>query len=153
VGNIQAVAQQTERIAADLEANEGIASATTASHVSSGSLTRERQQYVHAGRGGAGNLYTADQMQEGQPSDGINGVKPMKAGSNLSTKIAGRGGAGNYEFAVTASEHQIAMERKKEGETRERLKQDIEGCYRTACNAAKSNACKKSDAEAMSLKM
>ena len=124
-GNIQVVAQQTERIAADVEANESAAEATAASHLSSQDIHLERQQYVHAGRGGAGNLYTADQMQEAQPSDGLSGGKTLKASSTSSTTVAGRGGAGNYKFAVTGREQQIAMQRQKEEETRERLKQDI----------------------------
>ena len=124
-GNIQAVAQQSERTAADVEANESTAEAIAASHLSSQDIRRERQQYAHAGRGGAGNLYSADQMQEAHPSDGLSGGKTMKASSTSSTKVAGRGGAGNYEFAVTGREQQIAMQRQKEEETRERLKEDI----------------------------
>ena len=125
VGNIQAVAQQAESLVADVEANETSAEAITANDPSSGGLPRERQQYVHAGRGGAGNLYTADQRQEQQPSDGSSGGKPMEARPGMSSTVAGRGGAGNYEFAVTASEQQMAMQRQKEEEMREMLKEDI----------------------------
>ena len=124
VGNIQAVAQQTERIAADVEANERIEESSGATHLPSDNL-QERQQFVHAGRGGAGNFYTADEMKETQRFDGISGGKPIEASSGLSTKIAGRGGAGNYEFAAIGNEQQTATERIKEQQTRERLKQDI----------------------------
>jgi hypothetical protein len=124
VGNIQAVAQQSERIAADVESNESIEESITASHISD-IIQRERHQYVYAGRGGAGNFYNADEMKETQPSDGIRGAKPTKASSSMSTNVAGRGGAGNYQFAAIGNEQQIVTERMKEQQTREKLKQDI----------------------------
>ena len=124
VGNIQAVAQQTERIAADVEANERIEESSGANHLPSDNL-QERQQYVRAGRGGAGNFYNANEINDAQPSGEISGGKSIEASSALSTEVAGRGGAGNYEFATIGNEQQIATERVKDQQTRERLKQNI----------------------------
>ncbi|KAK5135475.1 hypothetical protein LTR08_005263 [Meristemomyces frigidus] len=146
-GNIQAVAQETARASADLEANE---KPTQSDHVGppEDNSAREEQQYAHTGRGGAGNYYSPkDLTKSGNFSDAHrshilgDGTLPpatsMAADSGSAPpsyntaqpsgetiRSYGRGGAGNYAFG--AGEGDAARKKAQEEQIKERLQADIE---------------------------
>ena len=122
VGNIQAVTQEKERAATDLEANERTEESTSSSQLPNHSQGSS-QQYASAGRGGAGNFYFANNNNNDmQPEDGPGGSKS----TDQSTRTPGRGGAGNYEFAAYGSREAAAFERAREQRSQERIAQDVE---------------------------
>ncbi|KAK4635210.1 hypothetical protein CLAFUW4_01398 [Fulvia fulva] len=133
-GNIQAVEQEKNRIAADLEAGQAAAES-----ISQPPPPREEKQYAHSGRGGAGNYYNPKELSNtGVYKDSgfsqrvgneVNtlGHEPLPHDGEQVKKV-GRGGAGNYA-AFDASEGQTrALEKRLEAdrEMREMVKKDVE---------------------------
>lgn len=122
-GNIKAVTQQKERIAADVEANASVEDSGIG-----GDLTRISQgatgQYVKSGRGGAGNFYDpAEVPTEVETSTQLAVGKPAE---QHTARTAGRGGAGNYESAANSGKQSAAAEEAKETLFRERIAADVE---------------------------
>ncbi|KAK6434556.1 hypothetical protein LTR95_009255 [Oleoguttula sp. CCFEE 5521] len=124
-GNIQAVQQEKDRIADDLESGSKTA-AKERSNVVEGK--QSDQQYAHSGRGGAGNYYSHKELSEsGNFSTGEAAVRA--SGSTASTQPVrkyGRGGAGNYEFSSTVFVQAKAQDKAVEADRRARLQDDIE---------------------------
>ena len=116
-GNIQAVNQETAKVSADVEANGPAVN-------SSGSVAdyqrRQESQYVHAGRGGAGNYTSTKELNEVQRAE--SGTMP----ASQTSRTPGRGGAGNYEFGAQLNNDGGARELENEEQAGEKLKQDIE---------------------------
>ena len=122
-GNIQAVAVETARITEDVEANG------TTEHFSGSpstiGLRNGDQQYVHGGRGGAGNLHNATDLKHVQvPEEMMAGNAP--ASQSPSNKVPGRGGAGNYEFAMFSKNQQDALDAASKEATRRQIEQETE---------------------------
>ncbi|KAK4548662.1 hypothetical protein LTR36_009573 [Oleoguttula mirabilis] len=146
-GNIQAIEQDSARVAADLEANQqdGSTGVPAAANVE-----RQEQQYAHKGRGGVGNWYSPKELKEkGHFNDAHrshilgDGTQPPANSADVGTgnappsynaaqpstetiKTYGRGGAGNYSFGVSESEERAARKRMQQEETKEKLKAEIE---------------------------
>ncbi|EME89106.1 uncharacterized protein MYCFIDRAFT_193103 [Pseudocercospora fijiensis CIRAD86] len=125
-GNILVQQQQAKRGADDLEANQQIIATSADS-----SLPREKQQYAHTGRGGAGNWYSPQELkQTGTYDDGL----PAAAASAQAQQTAaepvrryGRGGAGNMSFGVSEDEeHAIGNRMAEEEAKREKVAADVE---------------------------
>ena len=112
-GNIQAVAQDKDRIAADLEANVRVDENDAIINSNEAS-----QEYMHSGRGGAGNFYSAAEVSMGTSHE-----EPLPA---QGTRTAGRGGAGNYGFAASTNEQEAALEIAKTNFSRKRIAQTVE---------------------------
>ena len=136
-GNVQAIEQESKRIAADLEAGPNAAKS-----FSQPPPLREEQQYAYKGRGGAGNWYSPKELSDTgvykdsglsqRVGDGINAVgnEPLpqdRAGASEVRKV-GRGGAGNYAAYDSSEGQTMALEKKIEAgrEMREMMKADVE---------------------------
>jgi hypothetical protein len=120
-GNIEAVAQEKERITIDSEANKDAkdcASSSQLPNISQGSS----QQYANTGCGGAGNVYSANEIHDMQSPDGPDDIKS----TGRSTQSLGRGGDGNYGCAADGSREAAALERMREQRSQERITKDIE---------------------------
>lgn len=124
-GNLQAVAQRKERAASDLEANENVDEALSAGNEIEVSQ-RETQQYVQAGRGGAGNYHAASDIKEQQLLKHIPSSKLVEAFQEEGSRTAGRGGAGNYYFAAIKAKEAAALDKAKEDLSRAKISQDVE---------------------------
>jgi len=61
VGNIQALEQETARVAADLEANQQAAGASSQYNALPG---KEEPKFAHTGRGGMGNYYSPEELSQ-----------------------------------------------------------------------------------------
>lgn len=122
VGNIQAVAQEKERIATDVEANAGVQESQTPSDAPSISQGPS-PQYRHAGRGGAGNYETVSEANEQQSKNETGDGKLVQSTTTLT---AGRGGAGNYDFAAATRSKEVARGQLEEELTREIVGQKVE---------------------------
>ena len=98
-GNFQAVAQEKQRIAADPEAQE---STEETSHPTTDyhSPDPKTEQYKRAGRGGAGNYYSADDAISSEKAEQsvLDAGRKQQAPAIAPPKY-GRGGAGNLAFA------------------------------------------------------
>ena len=121
-GNIQAVEQANARISADLEANRSADETHSETHIRSNNLAKEPQRYVNSGRGGMGNLRSAEQSAEYETLPNSYSIV-QDTGDKL--KTAGRGGAGNYEFAANENNEKAEQRRNEEVQSREKLKQDM----------------------------
>ncbi|EME48601.1 hypothetical protein DOTSEDRAFT_67592, partial [Dothistroma septosporum NZE10] len=137
-GNIQAVEQETKRLAADIEAGQD-----STRSFSQFPPTLGEQQYAYKGRGGAGNWYSPKDLSDTgvykdfglsqRIGDGVNAVghEPLpqdNAGASEQVRKLGRGGAGNYA-AYDASEGQTRAQEKKleaDREAREMVKANVE---------------------------
>nr|OQO17749.1 hypothetical protein B0A51_13791 [Rachicladosporium sp. CCFEE 5018] len=124
-GNIQAVQQEKDRIANDLESG----SKTVAKERPTvAEVKHNDQQYAHSGRGGAGNYYSPKELSEsGKFSTGD--AASTASGSIASTQLVrkyGRGGAGNYEFSGTGPAQAKAQDEVAEADRRRRLQDAIE---------------------------
>ena len=146
VGNIQALEQETARVAADLEANQQAAGASSQYNALPG---KEEPKFAHTGRGGMGNYYSPEELsQTGHfsdahrshiPGDGTQ-QPPTEPGrestgppsysttqaSAAPTRMVGRGGAGNFSFGVSESEERAARKRMADEKKREVLTGEIE---------------------------
>lgn len=134
-GNILAVQQENERVAADLEANQ-----SAAGSYAQPTPIRNEPQYAHSGRGGAGNFYSPKELsQNGQykDTDFGNGTQdsrlatadPFSNAKPLSgpTRTYGRGGVGNYTYDASENQEQALRRRIQEDEDKQqKLKADIE---------------------------
>jgi hypothetical protein len=119
-GNIEAVAREKERITTDLEANGDAKDCPSSSQLPNNSQAAN-QQYARAGRGGAGNFYSANEILDTQSPDGPGDIKS----TSQSTQTPGRGGASNYGFAANGSKEAAALERIRELRSEERISKDI----------------------------
>ena len=122
-GNFQAVEKENAKVAADLEANQAAADTYSRNPLQSDYLKREPAQYAYTGRGGAGNLYSPQELKESRATPG---GEPTSWSETTSTRTHGRGGAGNYEYGLGESEQRAAQKKAEEEQSREKLKQDIE---------------------------
>ena len=125
-GNIEAVKGINPQIPADLEANQAGAGSYAREPMPSDYPEREEPQYAHSGRGGAGNYYSPKEISKtGSFSDGP--VRSSSSGGLASgpSTTPGRGGAGNYAFSAHQSAADTATKSMEEGQTQEKLKQDI----------------------------
>lgn len=125
-GNIKAITQENARISADLEANQSSAdnALNAHAHTESDHLHRQitPQQYANIGRGGAGNLVDAKDLEEPAPS-----VDSGAKSASMPGGVAyGRGGAGNQEFSAGVREGQRVEKEREEQVTREKLTREIE---------------------------
>ena len=124
-GNIQVLTQEKDRIATDLEANKTIEEPTSSSQLPN-TARGSNLQYAYAGRGGAGNFYSAKDKNNVQPPAGRDDSSSTRIYPGKSTQPPGRGGAGNYEFATDGNIDAAAIERVREQRSRERTTQDVE---------------------------
>ena len=144
-GNIQALEQETARVAADPEANQQTAESSSQN---SALPEKEEQKFAHTGRGGMGNYYSPKELsQTGHFSDahrshilGDGTQPPTEAGQSTGppsysatqasaeqpTRMVGRGGAGNFSFGVSESEERAARKRMADEKKREVLTGEIE---------------------------
>ena len=121
-GNFQAVELAKSKISTDLEANHRAAEACLQAPSPSDVLAKEPQQYAYRGRGGMGNLYSPKELKEAAPT---RVEEYIVQSAEKTTRTAGRGGAGNYEFATNESKSKAEHERTKEAQSREQLKRDM----------------------------
>lgn len=137
-GNILAVQQENERVAADLEANQ-----SAAESYAQPTPIRNEPQYAHSGRGGAGNFYSPKELsQKGQYKDtdlsqvgdgtkdsGLATTDPFSNAKPLSgpTRTYGRGGVGNYSYDASENQEKALRKKMEEDEDKQqKLKADIE---------------------------
>ena len=120
-GNFQAVQQANAQISADLEANQAAAGSLQSDYLAE----RQQRQYAYSGRGGIGNVYSTNELKETAPASE---VETTTQGSEETTRTAGRGGAGNYEYAANDNKGKAEREHTEEARSRQKLKQDIERC-------------------------
>ena len=127
-GNIGAIEQRRQRVAADLEANEAVAEDTLGERIVADSISRhEAQEYVRSGRGGAGNYHSPGNMSKSEKFD--SGSTPGLSGRTATadtTRTYGRGGHGNYAISIAESAHKAAQQQRDDDVKRAELSRDIE---------------------------
>ncbi|KAF2162317.1 hypothetical protein M409DRAFT_27321 [Zasmidium cellare ATCC 36951] len=133
-GNIQAVEEANKRIAEDLEANQQTAETDSQPHPPSD------EQYARVGRGGAGNFYNPQDMNDTDRLGLGDGINSLGSGAVDTSKTAtaappppeptrtfGRGGAGNFSFDSSENQERAVRRQLEQDEQRKQvLKEQIE---------------------------